>query len=165
MVPCISGPCRLLGLGNPGTAHPSQTFGILTEDVVISIPNWMSYSLRWHDRSQGCKIMEMFPGGDHPRGIWNHGGASLNMGPSSPTHRTFKIKLLSHHLSVGPKLHRVSYRFRLPNGCYFYIRYSPIHLVLAYLSAFQAHKPWRGPEVRKRWTLERHSGYVTIFPF
>lgn len=36
MVLCISGPCRLLGLGNPGTAHLSQTFGISTEYVVIS---------------------------------------------------------------------------------------------------------------------------------
>lgn len=60
----------------------------------ISIPSWMSYGLRWRDGSQAWKIMEMFPGGDHPRGMWNHGGASLNMGPSSPTHRMFKIKLL-----------------------------------------------------------------------
>lgn len=49
----------------------------------------------------------------------------------------------------GPKLCRISDILKLPNGCYFYIQYSQIHIVLAYLAVFQTHKPWHEIEVRK----------------
>lgn len=46
MVPYNSGGCRFLGLGDPRTSHQSETFGIPIEELVMLIPDLMSYSLK-----------------------------------------------------------------------------------------------------------------------
>ena len=63
-------------------------------------------------------------------------GKSYGQSPWPQSLQSTTERSTAHHSSVGLQPCRVRYGFRLPTECYFYIRYSQMHIVLAHLAVF-----------------------------